>query len=57
MRVMSFKMDEELAEIIENYAATRGISKSELIRRAIREYIASRRGNDRPYITRRVKVF
>ena len=57
MRVMSFKMDEELAEIIENYAAARGISKSELIRRAVREYIASRRGNDRPYITRRVKVF
>ena len=55
MRVVSFKVEEELLDIIEEYARRKRISKSELIRRAIRSYISNH--EDKPYITRRVKVF
>ena len=55
MRVVSFKVEEELLDIIEEYARKRRISKSELIRRALRDYI--RGHGEKPYITRRVKVY
>ncbi len=55
MRVVSFKVEEELLDIIEQYAVRKRISKSELIRRALRNYI--RENEEKPYITRRVKVY
>ena len=55
MKVVSFKVEEELLDIIEGYARKKKISKSELIRRALRNYI--REHGEKPYITRRVKVY
>ena len=55
MRVVSFKVEEELLDILEQYAERKRISKSELIRRALRNYI--REHEEKPYITRRVRVF
>lgn len=57
MRVVSFKVEEELLDIIEQYALKKRVSKSELIRRALRNYVVELRHGDKPYITRRVKVY
>ena len=53
--MVSFKIEEDLFDILEHYARKKKISKSELIRRAIRAYI--RENESKPYITRRVKVY
>ena len=55
VKVVSFKVEEELLDIIEKYAGKKRISRSELIRRALRDYI--RGHGEKPYITRRVKVY
>ncbi len=55
MRVVSFKVDEDLLELLEEFARKKKISKSELIRRALRNYI--RDSSERPYITKRVRVY
>ena len=57
VRVVSFKVEEELLDIIEQYALKKRVSKSELIRRALRNYVIELRHGDKPYITRRVKVY
>ena len=53
-KVVSFKVRESFANLIEYYANKMKMTKSEFIRRAIREYIE--RHGCRTYITRRVKV-
>ena len=55
MKVVSFKVSEDLDRLMEEYAKALGVTKSELIRRAIIEYIDSRRR--KPYISRRVRVY
>ena len=55
MRVVSFKVDEILLEQLEEYARRKRVTKSELIRRAIREYL--REIEERPYIGPRVRVY
>lgn len=55
MRVISFKVEEEFYDILEDYARRLRISKSELIRRALRNYFTEHEA--KPYITRRVKVY
>ncbi|MCE4618640.1 MAG: ribbon-helix-helix protein, CopG family [Desulfurococcales archaeon] len=55
MRVVSFKVEEDLLEILEEYARKKKISKSELIRRALRNFINET--EEKPYITRRVRVY
>ena len=55
MRVVSFKVDEDLLRLLEEYAREHGIPKSELIRRAIREYIAGSRR--KIYVSRRIRVY
>ncbi len=55
MRVVSFKVDEDLLRMMEEYAREAGIPKSELIRRAIRKYITETKR--RPYISRRIRVY
>lgn len=56
MRVVSFKIEEELLELLEEFARKRGLTKSEVIRRAIVEYI-----NERPdmkvYRSKRLKIY
>ncbi len=55
MRVVSFKIEEELLELLERYAVLKNMSKSEVIRRAIKRYISD--GFEAPVITRRIKVY
>ena len=55
VRVVSFKADEELLDLLENYARQRGVPKSEIIRRAIRAYLVT--VDDRPFVTRRIKIY
>lgn len=55
MRVVSFKLDEDLLEILESLAKKKHLTKSEIIRRALRNYINE--SQDRPYITRRIRVY
>ena len=43
LRVISLKIDEELLEKIDRYCFIHGISRSELIRKAVIEYISNRR--------------
>lgn len=57
--VVSFKVDRALNLAMENYAKKRGITKSELIRRAVTRYMARNdaRSGIPEYQTRRVKVY
>ena len=55
MRVVTFKADDDLLRIIEEYAREAGLPKSEVIRRAVRFFILERRR--RPYISRRIRVY
>lgn len=57
MIVVSFKADLALVQIIEDIARKKRVSKSQLIRMAIRKYIADYYETNKPYITRRVKVW
>ncbi len=55
MRVVSFKLEEELLELLERYAESRNMSKSEVIRRALKQYILTNMNS--PVITRRIRVY
>jgi metal-responsive CopG/Arc/MetJ family transcriptional regulator len=55
MRVVSFKAEEELLELLEEYARRRGMPKSEVIRRALRRYLENSDLN--PVETRRLRVY
>ncbi len=56
MRVVSFKIEDELLELLEEYAKKRRMTKSEVIRRAIEAYISDK-PQIRPYIGRRLKIY
>ncbi|AMD31285.1 ribbon-helix-helix protein, CopG family [Acidilobus sp. 7A] len=55
MRVLSFKLEDDLLELLEEYSRKRGIPKSEVIRRALKQYINAER--DRPYVGKYVKIY
>ena len=55
LRVVSFKVEEELLDLLEEYAKKRNITKSEIIRRAIRQYIMEQ--DDKPFISKRIKIY
>ncbi len=55
MRVVSFKVEEELLRLLEEYAQRRGVPKSEVIRRALRRYLENSDLN--PVRTGRLKVY
>jgi len=56
MRVVSFKLDEDLLEALEWAAREKGVPKSELIRRAIKHYLQQHM-RKRPYMTKRIRVY
>ena len=56
MRVVSFKITEDLLEMLEEYARKKGMSKSEVIRRALEAYIREK-PQIKPYIGKRIKVY
>ncbi len=56
MRVVTFKIEEELLEKIDLYARSRGKTRSEVIRRALELYLI-REERKEPIIARRIKVY
>jgi len=55
VRVVSFKIDEDLLSLLEEYSRKKNVTKSEIIRRALRQYIQDR--VEKPYITKRIRVY
>lgn len=55
MKVLSFKLEDDLLELLEEYSKRRNLPKSEVIRRALRAYIGSDR--DRPYVGKYLKIY
>jgi len=55
VRVVSFKVDEDLLELLEEAARKRDMSKSEFIRAAIRAYLGGAR-ECRPFVSRRIRI-
>lgn len=51
-RVITFKADETLIEKLDKIASSRRISRSELIRRAIREFVSRE-----PVVTKRLRIY
>jgi len=56
MRVISFKADEILAGLLEREARLQGVSKSEIIRRALRKYLLENGEERRVIATRKVRI-
>jgi len=56
VRVVSFKVDEDLLEMLEEVARKRNMSKSEIIRAAIRAYLSGAR-ESKPFISRRIRIY
>jgi metal-responsive CopG/Arc/MetJ family transcriptional regulator len=54
VRVVSFKIEEDLLELLEEYSKKRNTTKSEIIRRALRNYIM--RDSRSPFETKRIKI-
>lgn len=55
MRVVSFKIDEDMLYMIETIAKKKGITKSELIRIALRNYLQS--SDKKPIVTKRIRIY
>ncbi|MGC8567155.1 MAG: DUF6290 family protein [Caldisphaera sp.] len=55
MKVVSFKLEDDLLEILEEYSKKRNVTKSEIIRRALQNYISNEK--DKPFITKRIKIY
>ena len=55
MKVVSFKLPEEDAEYLEYLSKKTGIPKSEIIRKALQNYINGQK--DKPFITKRIKIY
>ncbi len=55
MRVVSFKIEDDLLAMLEEYARKRNMPKSEIIRRALKQYMSKQ--EDKPFITRRMKIY
>ncbi len=55
MRVVSFKVEEELLMLLEEYARKRGMPKSEVIRRALRRFLEQ--SDLKPITTPRLRVY
>ncbi len=56
MRVVSFKVDDELLWLLEELARKKRTSKSELIRAALRAYMVGE-AERRPVITKRIRIY
>jgi metal-responsive CopG/Arc/MetJ family transcriptional regulator len=54
VKVVSFKIEEDLLELLEEYSKKRNTTKSEIIRRALRNYIM--RDSRSPFETKRIKI-
>lgn len=57
VRVVSFKVDEDLLDLMERVAKRKGITKSELIRRAIKKYLFENKEERKVVATRKIKIY
>ena len=57
MRVVSFKIEDELLDMLEAIGRKWKVAKSEIIRRALRQYILHQDEKLRPFVTRRMKIY
>ncbi len=57
MRVVSFKVEEDLLDLMERVARRKGITKSELIRQAVMKYLLDNEEERRVIATRKVKIY
>ena len=55
MKTVSFKIEEDLLEVLEYLAHKMNIPKSEVIRRALKQYIKGQ--PNKPFITKRIKIY
>ena len=55
MIVISFKIDKELNDLIEQYAKISGKTKSEIIRLALYQYLKANKKI--PFQTKRIKIY
>jgi predicted DNA-binding protein len=55
MKVVSFKLTEEDAEYLEYLSKKTNIPKSEIIRRALQNYMNPQK--DKPFVTKRIKIY
>ncbi|MCE4604507.1 MAG: DUF6290 family protein [Aeropyrum sp.] len=56
MRVVSFKIEEDLLELLEEYARKKNTTKSEIIRRALERYLKEK-PDVRPYVGKVLKIY
>ena len=56
MRTVCFKLEDELLEKLEAYARKRGLTRSEVIRRALEKYIEGRPEVKR-IATKRIRIY
>ncbi len=57
MRVVSFKVEEDLLDLMERVARKKGITKSELIRQAIKKYIFANEEDQKVVVTRKMRIY
>lgn len=57
MRIVSFKVDEDLFYLLEMAARRERVSKSELVRRALKKYLLEDPNKRRVIVTRKIKVY
>jgi len=56
MRVVTFKIEEELLELIDQYAELRGETRSEVIRKALMELLREEREKIRRTKSKKVRI-
>ncbi|MCD6114310.1 MAG: ribbon-helix-helix protein, CopG family [Thermoprotei archaeon] len=56
MRVVTFKIEEELLELIDQYAELRGETRSEVIRKALMELLREEREKIRRAKSKKVRI-
>jgi len=56
MRTITFKIEEDLLELLDSYAKRLGRPRSAVIRKAIEEYLYSRTNRPKWVGTRRIRV-
>ncbi len=56
MRVVTFKIEEELLELIDQYAELRGETRSEVIRKALMELLREEREKIRKAKSQKVRI-
>lgn len=57
VKVVSFKVEEDLLDLMERVARRKGITKSELIRQAVKKYLLDNEDERKVIATRKIKIY